>query len=267
MAGDAITSQFNIGVATVMVGPMGEVEKLTPEQHSIGLTKAVSLTSETTEVTLTHGLRNRTVDSQVTGVESTISMEVYEYTAANIAYAAQLDGSKFVTGKTLSLTSAITGGDSATSVVVASEEDLSTQVTEGSTILLQATGAKKYDKVLAAKVSSASYVDGSLTITLADPIPTGWSFAIGDAVHMVSVIPVGADTPQPYLGVKIVGILPNGNEPVTIIIPKAKITSGMTLGFNTDAYGNMPFEITPYDLTTDDELYGKYDANVVIYRR
>ena len=31
MAGEAKTTAFNIGTATVMIGPMEEVEKLTPE--------------------------------------------------------------------------------------------------------------------------------------------------------------------------------------------------------------------------------------------
>ena len=82
----SITNQFNIGVSTVMVGPMDKVLDLTPEEHSIGLIKNFSLTSETNEVTLTQGLRNTQVDSQVTGVTTRMSMEVYEYTAKNLKH-------------------------------------------------------------------------------------------------------------------------------------------------------------------------------------
>ena len=39
----SITNQFNIGVSTVMVGPMDKVLDLTPEEHSIGLIKNFSL--------------------------------------------------------------------------------------------------------------------------------------------------------------------------------------------------------------------------------
>lgn len=279
----SITNQFNIGISTVMVGPMKDVLNLTPEEHSIGLIKNFSLTSETNEVTLTQGLRNTQVDSQVTGVTSKMSMEVYEYTAKNLAYAAQLAGENFTLTGSYGLKTAITGGVSATSVVLknvpnAHQADLSA----GDTIAIQATGTKDYDKVFLGRVSSASWEAddqnddsvGTLTITLASAIPSGWSFEVDDKVFFVNLIPVGSDEPQPYYGVKIVGILPNGNEPVTIICPKAKVTAGFNLGFTTDNYGNMPFEFTPYDLTKEDyaaypELktaFKNYAANCFVYK-
>lgn len=270
MAGDARSNQFNIGVSTVMIGPMDKVEELTPEEHSIGLIKNFSLTSETSQVELTQGIRNKRVDSQVTGVTTTMSFEVYEYTAENLAYAALLDGANYVTGGTYTLAEAVTGGDSATSVVISAEEDISAKFPAGSKIQLQASGAKKFDKVFLATVSGASFETNKLTLTLKSAIPTGWSFSVGDKVFGANVIPVGSEEPQPYLGVKIVGILPNGNEPVTIIVPKAKVSAGMTLGFTTDNYGNLPFEITPYDLTPSDALYEKYAdqlANAYIVTR
>lgn len=279
----SITNQFNIGVSTVMVGPMKDVLNLTPEEHSIGLIKNFSLTSETNEVTLTQGLRNTQVDSQVTAVTTQMTMEVYEYTAKNMAYAAQLAGENFTLTGNYSLKTAITGGVSATSVVLsdvpnAHQGDLS----QGDVIALQCTGEKDYDKVYLATVNSASWSAdkeeddsvGTLTITLDKAIPSGWSFAVGDKCFLVNLIPVGSDEAQPYYGVKIVGILPNGNEPVTIICPKAKITAGFNIGFTTDNYGNMPFEFTPYDLTKEDyanypELrtaFKKYSANCFVYK-
>lgn len=280
----SITNQFNIGISTVMVGPMADVLNLTPEEHSIGLIKNFSLTSETNEVTLTQGLRNTQVDSQVTGVTTQLSMEVYEYTAKNIAYAAQLAGENFTLTGNYALKTAITGGVSATSVVLADVPSThSNDLSEGDVIALQCSGDKDYDKVFLASVSSTSFVadegegaaKGTLTVTLASAIPSGWSFAAGDKVFFVNVIPVGSDEPQPYYGVKIVGILPNGNEPVTIICPKAKVSAGFNLGFTTDNYGNMPFEFTPYDLTKEDyannpaleAAFKKYGgANCFVYK-
>lgn len=278
----SITNQFNIGVSTVMIGPMKDVKNLTPEEHSIGLIKNFSLTSEVNEVTLTQGLRNTQVDSQVTGVTTRLSMEVYEYTAKNLAYAAQLSGENFTLAGNYALKTAITGGDSATSVVLknvpsASQSDLAA----GDTIALQVTGEKDYDKVYLATVASASWESdsqeddsiGTLTITLTSAIPSGWNFAVDDRVFFVNMIPVGSDEPQPYYGVKIVGILPNGNEPVTIICPKAKVSAGFNIGFTTDNYGNMPFEFTPYDLTKQDYVdnpelndFKKYSANCFVYK-
>ena len=278
----SITNQFNIGVSTVMIGPMKDVKNLTPEEHSIGLIKNFSLTSEVNEVTLTQGLRNTQVDSQVTGVTTRLSMEVYEYTAKNLAYAAQLSGENFTLTGNYALKTAITGGDSATSVVLkdvpsASQSDLAA----GDTIALQVTGEKDYDKVYLATVASASWESdsqeddsiGTLTVTLTSAIPSGWNFAVDDRVFFVNMIPVGSDEPQPYYGVKIVGILPNGNEPVTIICPKAKVSAGFNIGFTTDNYGNMPFEFTPYDLTKQDYVdnpelndFKKYSANCFVYK-
>lgn len=278
----SITNQFNIGVSTVMIGPMKDVKNLTPEEHSIGLIKNFSLTSEVNEVTLTQGLRNTQVDSQVTGVTTRLSMEVYEYTAKNLAYAAQLSGENFTLTGNYALKTAITGGDSATSVVLknvpsASQSDLAA----GDTIALQVTGEKDYDKVYLATVASASWESdsqeddsiGTLTVTLTSAIPSGWNFAVDDKVFFVNMIPVGSDEAQPYYGVKIVGILPNGNEPVTIICPKAKVSAGFNIGFTTDNYGNMPFEFTPYDLTKQDYVdnpelndFKKYSANCFVYK-
>lgn len=271
----SITNQFNIGVSTVMVGPMDKVLDLTPEEHSIGLIKNFSLTSETNEVTLTQGLRNTQVDSQVTGVTTQMSMEVYEYTAKNLAYAAELAGENFTLSGNYAIDTAITGGDSATSVVLkgvdtAHQGDLQA----GDTIALQSTSTKEYDKVYLAKVTKADWSENKLTITLDKAIPTGWNFAVDDRCFFVNLIPVGSDEVQPYYGVKIVGILPNGNEPVTIICPKAKVTAGFNLGFTTDNYGNMPFEFTPYDLTKEDykaypqlkTAFKNYNANLFVYK-
>lgn len=279
----SITNQFNIGVSTLMIGPMDKVKDLTPEEHSVGLIKNLTLTSETNEVTLTQGLRNSQVDSQVTGVTTQVTTDVYEYTAKNIAYAAQLAGENFSLTGNYELNAAITGGVSATTVVLkdvpsANQADLG----DGDTIALQATGVKDYDKIYLAQVSGSPVwaasgegsTIGTLTITLSKAIPTGWSFAAGDKVFFVNLIPIGSTEPQPYYGIKIVGVLPNNNEPFTIICPKAKITAGFNISFTTDNYSSMPFQLTPYDLTREDKTkypdlataFKNYDANLFVYK-
>lgn len=258
MIGGNNTDTFNIGAATVMVGPMEKVLELTPEEHSLGLIKNFNLTTDTTEVSLTQGVRNTEVDSQITGVNSTMSMEVYEYTAANLAYAAQLDGSKFVTSGTYVLDADITGGESASSITIRTDEDVTAKLQQGTTLQLQASSTEEFDKVYIARVESATAGEGTTTITLVDSIPLGWNFKAGDKVFAVDIVPIGSEAPQPYIGVKIVGVLPNGNKPVTIIVPKAKITGGMTLGFSSENYGNLPYEIKPYALAKADALYSTF---------
>jgi len=279
----SITNQFNIGISTLMIGPMDKVLELTPEEHSIGLIKNFTITAETNEVTLTQGIRNTQVDSQVTGNTIQMTTEVYEYTAKNIAYAAQLAGENFSLTGNYKLKTAVTGGVSATTVVLkevpaSAQADLSA----GDTIALQCTSTKDYDKIWLGKVASAPTWTadsqdeniGDLSITLTAAIPSGWEFAAGDSVFYVNLIPVGSDEPQPYYGVKIVGILPNGNEPFTIICPKAKITGGFNISFTTDNYGNMPFQLTPYDMTKADYVkypalktaFKNYTANCFVYK-
>lgn len=279
----SMTNKFNIGVSTMMIGPMDKVLELTPEEHSVGLIKNFTITSETNEVTLTQGLRNTQVDSQVTGVTTQITADVYEYTAKNIAYAAQLAGEDFSLTGNYKLKTAITGGSSATAVVIkdvpaSAQADLA----EGDTIALQCTSTKDYDKIWLGKVSgtptwTADADDenkGSLSITLDKAIPSGWDFAVNDSVFFVNLIPVGSDESQPYYGVKIVGILPNGNEPFTVIVPKAKVTDGFNINFTTENYGSMPFQLTPYDMTKDDYVkhpelktaFKNYAANCFVYK-
>lgn len=255
MIGGNNTDLFNIGAATLMIGPMDKIMELTPEEHSVGLIKNFQLTSDTSEVSLTQGIRNTEVDSQITGVTTTMTAEVYEYTAANLAYAAQLDGSKFSTSGTYTLTSDVTGGDDATSIEIDTDSDISAKLPAGTTLVLQSSTTEDYDKVYVVKVSSSTFSDTKMSITLDLPIPLGWTFKKGDKVFAVDIIPVGSEAPQPYLGAKIVGVLPNGNKPVTILVPKCKITGGMTIGFTTENYGNMPFEIKPYALAKSDTMY------------
>lgn len=264
----SITDQYNIGVATVMVGRPEDVLTLSPEANSIGLIKNFSLTSETNEVTLTQGLRNTIVDSQVTSVTTQATFEVYEYTASNLAYAAGLDGSNFSMRGEYKLGSAITGGTSATSVILKNVSESYT-LPAGTILAIQCSSDKMYDKVYLAKVASSEVSETTLTVTLDAAIPAGWDFVEDDKVFVVNPIPVGSDEPQPYFGIKIVGVLPNGNEPFTIIFPKAKITSGLNINFTTENYSSMPFEVTPYDLTISDAMFDtfkKYNSNLIIYK-
>lgn len=257
MIGGNNTDLFNIGSATVMFGPMEKVLELTPEEHSVGLVKNFQLSSETTETTLTQGIRNTEVDSQITGVTSTMTAEVYEYTAANLAYAAQLDGSKYTTKGSYVLESNVNGGESATKISIEADSDITAKLPAGTLLQLQSTSTEDYDKVYIARVASSTFSTDKIEITLEEAIPLAWNFKAGDKVFAVDIIPLGSEAPQPYLGVKIVGVLPNGNVPVTIIVPKAKVTGGMTLGFTSDNYGNMPYEIKAYTLAKSDAMYSK----------
>jgi hypothetical protein len=370
-AGSAKTESFNLGAATVMIGPKEDVLDFTPEKHSIGLVKNFTFSSSDQYLDLTQGIRNTVVYSVKNGSDITASMEVYEYTPRNLAYALGLEGFELVEGADLALKEAVNGDMSTTEIKVtaasdssasdflqddyvviqgnkSSNEDLvfigklaeaafdpgtAPQVAVNGTVLdlmkalKQAndgvavlTIEKGHMKVLAGaeqtvtcsekfktvfgitegergpltgtveisakdvlgtlsfanndevtisidseeiaealiKTSPAADSSASYTLTFDRPIPEGFNFIAGDRVHKVNLIPVGSAEDQPTLAAKVVGILPEGKKPVTIIIPKLRISNGFNLSFQTDQYGNMPYEFTPMEQVMSDPLYKEY---------
>lgn len=371
-AGSAKSEKFNLGCATVMIGPKENVLDLTPEKHSIGLVKNFTFSSNDTYLDLTQGVTNTVVYSVKTGSEITASMEVYEYTSKNLAYALGLEGYELVEGANLTLKEAVNGDMVSTEIKVAADEDSSSDdFMEGDHIIIQGNKSKNEDLVYVGKVASVEFEAGSspqvassgtvldlmralkeandgvavltiekgkmkvlagaeqsvtvsekfgtvfgispttgtgpqtgsvaisakdvlstlgfadgdvasvsigddvdleatikdspatdtsayFTITVENPIPEGFNFIAGDRVHKANLIPVGSPESQPTLAAKVVGILPEGKAPITIIIPKLRITNGFNLSFQTDQYGNMPFEFTPYEQVPSDPLYKEY---------
>lgn len=362
MAGEAKTNAFNIGTATVMLASLGtNPETLTPEKHSIGLVKNFTVSSTDQYTDLTQGIQNDIVWSEKTGSEITASMEVYEYTASNLAYALGISGSDMVEGDKFSIKSA-----SGTEVVVAAGDSLGNDFIEGDRILIQSKAAE--DLVYLGKVQNAQYnaasnpevslettnhqlfaklntlmsgkgsltvsagnlklvvgptavvsfseafqtafgmadgtgpitgtetitIDNKLsdegitdndelsitidsekfavtaktapkadtsatyTITLADAIPADMVFAEGDMAKKVVLLYVGSRESQPFLCAKVVGILPDGKTPITIIFPKIRITNGFNIGFQSDTYSNMPFEFTPFRMVKSDPQYDEH---------
>ena len=77
-------------------------------------------------------------------------------------------------------------------------------------------------------------------------------------VREVENLFLGGDATQYYYSMKVVGVLPKDNRAVTIMFPKVKITKGFNVSFNNDNFGNLPIEITPYPLVSDDALYSFY---------
>jgi hypothetical protein len=374
-AGSAKTEKFNLGAATVMIGPKDQVLDLVPEKHSIGLVKNFTFSSNDQYIDLTQGVRNTVVYSVKTGSEVTASMEAYEYTSKNLAYALGLEGYELVDGVDLALKEAVNGDMVTTEIAVKAGDASASDFMTGDYVIVQGNKSSNEDMVFVGKLAEVEYTAGSAaqisvngtvgdlmtalknanggnailtieqgymkvlagstqTITLSDKfksvfgitesgtgpltgtvkcswkdslksiggsgsgfaandevtisidgdevaevvlktnpvadtsayfnlkfdraIPEGFSFVAGDRVHKANLIPVGSAEAQPTLGAKIVGILPEGKAPITIIIPKLRITNGFSLGFQTDQYGNLPFEFTPFEQIPSDPLYKEY---------
>lgn len=380
-AGSAKTEKFNLGAATVMIGPKDQVLDLVPEKHSIGLVKNFSFSSNDQYLDLTQGIRNTVVYTVKTGSEVTASMEVYEYTSKNLAYALGLEGYELAEGIDMTLSADLNSSVSTSAITaIAPQGATADDVVVGDYVTIQGNKSSNEDMVFVGKVASVSFnqatapeiattgtigqlikavnaqsegllttnmgkltinasstqnvkmsqnfatafgftgevdagtglikmaengsVTGSVSIsrnnklttvglatdgteielaldativasvaikttpsettsatfsiTFDRAIPEGFSFKAGDRVHKANLIPVGSAEAQPTLAAKVVGILPEENRPITIIFPKIRITNGFNLGFQTDQYGNMPFEFTPFEQTPKDPLYNEY---------
>ncbi len=261
MAGLAKTKSFMLSTATVMIGPAEDLHQLNPDEHSIGLVKNLQLTADPQFIELTQGINNAVVMSMKNAEGIRVSMEVYEYTLRNLAYAAGLDasGTDFDPMDDIWVTSgAVTANNE---VTVAT--DLTPNLAPGDFIFIQ-NGLD--DKVHIAKVAEATNGTGNTTITFAAgyETPSSATFPAGSRVGKVRQVKVGGTTQQPEMGVKIVGLLPKDIAPFTIYLPKAKITRGLGVAFQSDNFGNLPFELTPYAGVPGDPLYGEYGEAVAV---
>lgn len=260
MAGEAKTNAFVIGTATVMIGPQADLFDLNPADHSIGLVKNFTMSSEPSYTELTQGVKNNIVYSVLTQNPVRASMEVYEITAQNLAYGLGLDGSAMVTPSTFeSLKTQITGNDGAP-ITSAIFDNIVSQVAKfpsGQWIMIQDTGS---DRVHVAKLSAVTtFATPAHTLTFTNHgIKTGVNFPVGSKIQPMNRVDVGSKAEQPYLAAKIVGILPDLNKPVVILIPKLRITRGFSLAFQSDNFGNLPYEFTPYEQVSTDPFYAEF---------
>ena len=258
MAGEAKTSAFVLSSATVMIGAEADVLEFQPATHSIGLVKNFVLSADITYSELTQGTKNTIVFSVATQVQTRATMEVYEFTSKNVTYGLGLEGASIASVSTThTLKTEIIGNDSIVAAVI--NTDVTATYPAGTWITIQGATGATADQVHLAKVASSAFDTPDTTLTLTGyPIPTGTTFAVGSIISKVNQINVGSKDEQPFLAAKVVGILPQDNKPIVLIIPKLRISKGFSLAFRTDNFGNMPYEFTPYDLVAADPHYSKW---------
>lgn len=262
--GVAKTNKFVLSTATVMIGAMADLHKLNPADHSIGLVKNFQLTYEPGYVELGQGITNQIVASVKNQDNLSASMEVYEFTQRNLAYAAGLDASG-VSFDPISTTYAVSAASTTNTIKTAT--DVSALIVPGDYIFIQ-KGIE--DIIHIAKVLTSVFATGTTTITLATgyEIPATVTFGVGDRIGKVKAINVGGQSYQPELAAKVVGLLPKDNAPFTVLFPKIKITRGLGLSFQNDNFSNLPFEFTPYAGIPGDAFYSEYStASAVMFPR
>lgn len=254
MAGLALTDNFMLTTATVMIGPVANLHDLNPVDHSIGLVKNFQCSSEPAYTELTQGVKGTIVFSVLTSNPVRASMEVFEYTAKNLNFALGLDGTNV---NALSTVTTTTGAISASPVTSVLPVTSATGIIAGKTLLIDKNND---DDFVIRKVVSVA----SLNVTVDQPLP---AMASGVSVYVVNVIDVGSKTEQPFLAAKVAGKLANGKH-VVILFPKIRITKGFNMQFTSDNYGNMPFEFAIYDLVSTDSAFAYFGgASAKIFTR
>jgi hypothetical protein len=245
MAGEAKTSAFMLGAATVMIGTPDKLFDLNPVDHSIGLVKNFRVTGEPSYTDLTQGVKNQVVYSVMTGNVVRASMEAFEYTGRNISYSLGLEGGTVV-AQTVATALSAPASVSDVTVTVTSETGFAV---DDYVMIQDGTDDKVYVRKLTAVTVGV--------LTFAQALPK--AIASGATVKLSNVIGIGSKTEQPYLAAKIVGTLADKTE-VVVLCPKIRITNGFSLGFTTEGFDNLPYEFSFYDQIASDPFYSEFSG-------
>lgn len=254
-AGTALTTEFLMGAATLMIGTQAEAMDLLPATHSLGLVKNFTVTTDPNFATLTQGTKNTEVYSTLTGNAVKASAEVYEYTAKNLAYGLALDGGSLAakTTSVKSLTAAIVSGD--TTMALNNVTGLAVND------YIMISDSTQEDVVLVRKITNIA----SLVVTVDNAVNSAWATTT-TIITEVNAIDVGSTSNPPFLSAKATGILANGT-PISIVFPKIRVTKGFNLAFQTQDFGNMPFEISVMDLVPSDPFYSSFPNRKALITR
>lgn len=253
---DVQTSTFLVSAATVMIGSYGtDVFSLTPANDSVGMVKNVKIGLDSSTLDLTNGIQQNLVDSVKTGVKLTVGFEGYEFSAKNLQRALGISGTTIqykrgqlatalsAAGTTLSITTNPVPGESATGITAIGD------IPSGSLLLIQ--DPNQPDKVWPVLTTAAATGSGPFSVTI-PAAPAGMTFPIGANVWVANQLDMGSQAPLDYFCMKIAGTMTSNNKPVVGIFPKVKITKGFNVAFSETAYGNLPFEVSPYFLTASE---------------
>lgn len=251
---DVKNPKFVIGNATVMLAPYTEdVFALNPDDHSVGMVKAVTLEQQSDQIVLRNGIQQLTVDTQKSNVNMTTTFEGYEFDAKNLTYALGIAGSvvKRLRGRltadaavddtTLTVESYPVPGDPDSEIAAIGD------IPSGATLLLQNPDQPDEVYPLAVTAATTDSAGSPPYIVTTDAIPvaaaTGWT------VWVVNEIEAGSFEQDDFFCAKIVGKLSANDEPIVVVIPKLKITRGFNLSFSETDYSNLPFELSPIVMT------------------
>jgi hypothetical protein len=260
MAADAKTTNFMLGVAEVMLGNVNELYDLNPVTHGIGLVKNFTCEATKDRTDLTQGRTNDIVFSMTTSSTTKCNMEVYEYSVSNMAYALGLQGGAVTvaSGDALTTTGSVAFSSGSVSLSFADGTGLQTPIV-GDYVSLRNPNS---ENILMGKVSAVTGITAgtastaTMTVDIAD-LNSTQTIAAGTLVSVVNVLDIGSTDVDYDLSAKVSGQLANGTW-VTFLFPKVRITSGLSIAFTTDNFGNIPFEFTPLKASASDPYYAEF---------
>lgn len=266
MAGEAKTNSFTLGSATVMIGKLAQLWDLTPAANSIGLVKNFTISSTPTFLDLNQGSKGEIIYSALTSNALKASMEVFEYTSQNLAYGLGLDGSTLVAQVPYPLAADAIGNSSpvtsATFIAATSQVSL---FPIGQWVMFQdgTSDHVHYAQLTGTTTTSGTAPTISHTLTFANQgLKAGNSFLMiaASTVAAVNRMDIGSPEDQQYYSCKVVAIMPEGDKPIGVLLPKVRIIRGFNAMFATDHYGNMPFEMQPLSLIPSDVNYTTFQG-------
>lgn len=258
MTGFARTTNFMLGTAEVMIGPRDKLYEFTPDQNAIGLVKNFVCEVTRDQVELGQGVQNTLVHIRSTGSTARASCEMYEYTSKNLAYALSLDGSSFVdVPGTPRTTTALSTLNSTLHTLTTDTPATPQTFAIGNTVMLREPNSNNINiGVLTA-----------ITPNLIVRCDTGTrQFPIGTVVSRCDVLAMGSTAEATEYAAKVTGQLADGTW-VSLLFPRIRITSGMTMAFQTDNYGNMPLEWRPMQLVSTDKYFNDFQNRVANFAK
>lgn len=235
MASKAQTQEFFIGDLDLRASAdLTKAGELGPAD-SIGLMTECKVSMTTNEVKLQAGFPQRTYATGVSSRDLEVTGSLSEYTVTNMAllYGDKAAWTRATTATTASsaTTAATTAGAIGVDVVDA------TNFTTGDFVYLRSS--TDTTDVFACEIVAIS----ANTITLAYAVPR--DFAIGSVLVKGEAIILGSEDAIPPLTVQVVGIMPLDGEPFVYDIWKATISGTIDVSTSTDAFGTLPYTISP----------------------
>jgi hypothetical protein len=254
MAGYAKTNKFLFSSASVLVAKQADFLTLNEAAHSLGLVKDVVINSDPQIASLTQGIFNDVVDQQVTANNIQVSLNVFEYTARNLAYGLALDGTLTNFDELVTTPHALVEAVAPAATTLKIATDVTTEFTVGKYFFIQ----EGTDSVVhIAKVVSSAYSAPDTTVTFTGyPVPTGMNFSAANGrVGLLSKIDYNPEAISQFHCARIVGTEKGTKRPFVLHLPKIRILKGFNLRFLTENFGSMPFEFTCYTPLASDVGY------------